>query len=148
MLNGNSTLRYLPIDAAGQQFGIPLNDIQAVSRIEGANVSGSLPNDPDTLGKTLPVIDLPYLLRGTRHSGRRLHTIAVGEGVLLVDAVYPIRSTPEASQLAIPDILGASRLLFHCAVMASDTLVLILNIECLLANIGMLTAEGDSHGSD
>jgi chemotaxis protein histidine kinase CheA len=142
-MNGPGTtalLRYLPVDAGGQRFGIPLDDIKAVFRVEQDSINNAIESVVDN--NPTPIIDLSYLLKGVPHSGQRLHTVAVegetGVHALMVDAVYPIRTVEASRQSALPEIIGPARYLFRWLVKESEQLVLILNVNHLTMHFASL----------
>jgi hypothetical protein len=150
-MSGSTTMppiRYLPVDAGGQRFGVPLDTIEVVVRVEGSSENTG---DEALHDNPAPVIDLSYLLKGVPHSGQRLHTIAVrgetGIHALMVDAVYPIRTAEASRQILLPEIIGPARHLFLCAVQESEQLVLLLNINCLTMHFASLAQEfSNGHG--
>jgi hypothetical protein len=136
-------IRYLPVDAGGQRFGIPLDSIEAVVRVEEGSFGSTgdeIPHDNPS-----PVIDLSYLLKRVPHQGQRLHTVVVhgetGVHALMVDGVYPIRTAEVTRQIPLPDIIGPARHLFHFAVHESEQLTLVLNINHLTLHFTALVQE-------
>jgi chemotaxis signal transduction protein len=140
---GTPPIRYLPVDAGGQRFGIPLDSIEAVIRVEGDNIDSTGENVQH--GNPTPIVDLSYLLKNVPHSGQRLHTVVVrgktGVHALMVDGVYPIRTAEAMRQIPLPEIIGPSRHLFHFAVQESEQLVLVLNVIHLTMHFTSLVQE-------
>jgi chemotaxis protein histidine kinase CheA len=135
-----SSLRYLPVDAAGQRYGISLDEIEAVFRIDTGDLGQSAAGaGEDSDAGSIPIIDLAYLLGGVSHSSKRLHSIVVrgaaGACALLVDLVYPIRTARLNDQLEVPVLMGQARHLYRCMVREEESLVLILNPARLVIEV-------------
>lgn len=102
--------RFLPLQAGGVLFAVPMDSVRQVRRLnEGTDRGEAAAIDIDE--ETLPLIDLRAIVRGaTPSADPYLVVVTVGREVvcLLADSVRPVREA--ASYMRLPPLLREANL--------------------------------------